>query len=198
MLKKTILISSALVLGLVASNASAITIDFEAFSTGTLSNVEVIDGVEFSVANPTSTSAIRIFNDNGPRTAYLLSCDFSDGQPCDQDLNVDFGAAVNNLSFDFLAEDLDDGFVSGTVAAYLGGGLVGSMNLISNGNVIPNLIDLSVLGFIDQLVISSAIDPAGLGYDNFSFNAVPVPAAAWLFGSGLLGLVGIARRKARV
>jgi hypothetical protein len=27
------------------------------------------------------------------------------------------------------------------------------------------------------------------------FSPVPVPAAAWLFGSGLLGLVGIARRK---
>jgi len=28
--------------------------------------------------------------------------------------------------------------------------------------------------------------------------AIPVPAAVWLFGSGLLGLVGIARRKALV
>ena len=27
-------------------------------------------------------------------------------------------------------------------------------------------------------------------------TVVPVPAAAWLFGSGLLGLVGLARRKA--
>jgi len=25
--------------------------------------------------------------------------------------------------------------------------------------------------------------------------AVPLPAAAWLFGSGLLGLIGVARRK---
>jgi hypothetical protein len=28
----------------------------------------------------------------------------------------------------------------------------------------------------------------------FSFSAVPVPAAAWLLGSGLLGLIGIRRR----
>jgi len=27
--------------------------------------------------------------------------------------------------------------------------------------------------------------------------AVPIPAAVWLFGSGLLGLIGVARRKAR-
>ena len=26
-------------------------------------------------------------------------------------------------------------------------------------------------------------------------SAVPIPAAAWLFGSGLLGLVGVSRRK---
>lgn len=32
-------------------------------------------------------------------------------------------------------------------------------------------------------------------FDNVNVNAVPVPAAAWLFGSGLLSLVGVARRK---
>lgn len=30
-----------------------------------------------------------------------------------------------------------------------------------------------------------------------TISSVPVPAAAWLFGSGLLGLVGVARRKAK-
>lgn len=30
---------------------------------------------------------------------------------------------------------------------------------------------------------------------NITANAVPVPAAVWLFGSGLLGLVGVARRR---
>ena len=29
-------------------------------------------------------------------------------------------------------------------------------------------------------------------------SSVPVPAAMWLFGSGLLGLMGVARRKHRV
>jgi hypothetical protein len=33
---------------------------------------------------------------------------------------------------------------------------------------------------------------------DFGFQAVPVPAAAWLFGSGLLGLLGMARRKRAV
>ncbi len=31
---------------------------------------------------------------------------------------------------------------------------------------------------------------------SLNISAVPVPAAVWLFGSGLLGLVGVARRKA--
>ena len=34
-----------------------------------------------------------------------------------------------------------------------------------------------------------------IAFDEFSITAVPVPAAVWLFGSGLIGLVGIARRK---
>lgn len=34
-----------------------------------------------------------------------------------------------------------------------------------------------------------------LFWDDVSLTAVPVPAAVWLFGSGLLGLVGVARRR---
>jgi hypothetical protein len=42
----------------------------------------------------------------------------------------------------------------------------------------------------------------GTGNSNFYINelnvsAVPVPAAVWLFGSGLIALIGLARRKAR-
>lgn len=42
-------------------------------------------------------------------------------------------------------------------------------------------------------------DILSVHYNSFAATpAVPVPAAVWLFGSGLLGLVGIARRKKKV
>lgn len=42
-----------------------------------------------------------------------------------------------------------------------------------------------------------SVGQSGWGVENVRMDVqvVPVPAAAWLFGSGLLGLVGIARRK---
>ena len=40
--------------------------------------------------------------------------------------------------------------------------------------------------------------PMTFGAGTVNISAVPVPAAAWLFGSGLIGLVGIARRKTQL
>ena len=37
--------------------------------------------------------------------------------------------------------------------------------------------------------------PDRLVYASWTVNPVPLPAAVWLFGSGLIGLVGLARRK---
>ena len=43
--------------------------------------------------------------------------------------------------------------------------------------------------------IGTEYQDSGVFYDNINFRPVPVPAALYLFGSGLLGLIGIARRK---
>ena len=56
---------------------------------------------------------------------------------------------------------------------------------------------------LDYLATVPAGDPSGFGNVDYTLHlegtvgAVPVPAAVWLFGSGLLGLVGVARRKSR-
>jgi hypothetical protein len=50
-------------------------------------------------------------------------------------------------------------------------------------------------GFGPYLSVARFQDTGPLQEDSDWVGAVPVPAAVWLFGSGLLGLVGIARRK---
>lgn len=44
-----------------------------------------------------------------------------------------------------------------------------------------------------KIVLLGVNSDSVIGYDNV--GVVPIPAAAWLFGSGLLGLIGVARRK---
>jgi hypothetical protein len=74
-----------------------------------------------------------------------------------------------------------------------------------------NLSDAALNGQIIQFgfnAVTTQYDNTGVYYDNICFDnaggcpgtpnpppAVPVPAAVWLFGSGLLGLVGVARRR---
>ncbi len=55
-----------------------------------------------------------------------------------------------------------------------------------------NTVSMSVASQYDTTTITSQG-----GWNVGNTNPVPVPAAGWLFGSGLLGLVGVARRKAR-
>jgi len=62
------------------------------------------------------------------------------------------------------------------------------------------VIDPTWVGETLQIGFTSTareFNPSGVFYDNLNVGAavVPVPAAVWLFGSGLLGLVGVARRR---
>lgn len=47
-----------------------------------------------------------------------------------------------------------------------------------------------------ELLTTSQISSSGSGH--WLVQAVPIPGAVWLFGSGLLGLIGIAKRKKSV
>ena len=56
-------------------------------------------------------------------------------------------------------------------------------------------VELTIDNDVMLSIISEDMAREDFRYASFTVSAVPVPAAVWLFGSGLLGLVGIARRK---
>jgi hypothetical protein len=107
--------------------------------------------------------------------------------------NEDDTIRLFNLDVDVagfqVAVDSEDSSDIGSASVLLNDDLVG---IISTENPFVSAVfaDPSVAQVI-QIVNT---DAALLNY-RFSATPVPVPAAVWLFGSGLLGLIGIARRK---
>jgi hypothetical protein len=69
-------------------------------------------------------------------------------------------------------------------------------DLLTGSGGAAAITDLSVsMGDIIALEFISPTSFATFNGVDLTITAVPVPTAIWLFGSGLLGLVGIARRK---
>jgi hypothetical protein len=71
---------------------------------------------------------------------------------------------------------------------------------VFSGVTLPTQFDLAAFNAGPTLNYGSLITDGGhvtkLSFTIDSITAVPVPAAAWLFGSGLLGLAAAARRRA--
>ena len=68
--------------------------------------------------------------------------------------------------------------------------LGGAMAALFPGNDGGAILQLSMIGSF-----TSDWTASGTGQDTFVQTVIPVPAAVWLFGSGLLGLAGVARRR---
>lgn len=78
-------------------------------------------------------------------------------------------------------------------------------------SIIGNIIDFPVITVVSgfafygitadgdinsgSVVMAPGSSSLNLAGSSINFTAVPVPAAAWLFGSGLIGLVAVARRR---
>lgn len=81
------------------------------------------------------------------------------------------------------------------------GGPSGSGTLVCTGGIDANACEAGESFTLDYSAVVPAGDPSGFGGVAYALHlqgtvaVVPVPAAVWLFGSGLLGLVGIARRR---
>jgi hypothetical protein len=130
--------------------------------------------------------------------AQLAMFDDSDQSYGGSSLAVQLGdqvGFVGGLS-DFVATNASNNPGSQTLT------LTGSDNFIlglSIDNGASWLADSSVVSAgINAYTVSFASGNNVIQVDVQVIPAIPVPAAVWLFGSGLLGLIGIARRKALV
>lgn len=112
-----------------------------------------------------------------------------------------FGGLQNGLGDDIVIHDCCSGslpdtnefadvFVSndGLAFTFLGSYGAGVNSFDLNG------IYASIVHFV-RIVNTSTLGSPDIDAFQGNYAAVPLPAATWLFGSGLLGLVGIARRK---
>jgi hypothetical protein len=116
-----------------------------------------------------------------------------------------------NVSFDWKGETTAGGVVFAQLFSELSGGGVSAATWLIQPPTFPSAdwqhfsqdvtLGSDVSGGITFELAAVCGADAGcvsnVFLDNLSIttSAVPVPAAAWLFGSGLLGLVGVARRK---
>jgi hypothetical protein len=103
-----------------------------------------------------------------------------------------FGASIRDFSM-----DIDTSSVSTKIQVYDG---LGSIILDSFSDTAAGFetISLSSMNGISGFSLSSTqlqqIE-GNAALDNVVVSTIPVPAAAWLFVSGLIGLIGVARRK---
>ena len=98
----------------------------------------------------------------------------------------DYSTGVN-IDLVMVWDVIDNG--DGTTSYYT----IDNAGFVRGGQVLPdgyNLLD----GVRGNSMADGPFPGANIFFD-FSVATVPIPAAVWLFGSGLLGLVGIARRK---
>lgn len=162
-------------------------------------------GWKFSVTAPTSIEALGVYDSNqdglaGPAQVALWLA--SGGAPLVQTMVPAGTDAALDGYFRFAPVNstiLTPG-VEYVVGAHLDSDLATAL-FAGNGTVDPrvSVIDVRYSSFGSGFGFPDRTDPgtdgaAFLG-GNIQLTAVPLPATAWLFGSGLVGLAGLARRR---
>ena len=217
---KLVVVTMALVLS-ANVKAALVSIDADDFAVGT--NIEnAWAGVTLSVfgredaevlstdsfdSNPflnrnMATTGTRIIGNTPALSSVIPS-----GQIWDEAtfglLRIDFDVATDFVSIDLIYGD--DGI--GNLSAYdVNGNLLNSVTGQGDGRgessaLCPPFCDLYTPASIQRnsadiaYILAGGVGAEPVYLDNMQYNVVPVPAAVWLFGSGLLGLVGFVRRK---
>lgn len=168
--------------------------------------------VQLTQSNPITTDGATILNLN------LVGTSFTDGDPSLPGIQSVDGAAFtiswNSTVLQYTGivvsdPNWDSPFIDDTSAA------AGTVDFVFLGRSAGffgsdfNIVDLSfnvigAAGSATDIIFADVFGGWSLGgvtvpvdyvAGQVAVTSVPVPAAAWLFGSGLIGLVGVARRR---
>jgi len=182
-------LAALLLLAVLPVRAAPVTIDFEE----PLSPIELAPG--FITLDSQGYSFDTAVNNLAQITADVSSQGiFAQGirastSPAGATINMtrtDNGAfAIHSLVADYLGQS--PAYFAGTL---WGGGAANLGSPIGTGDWL-NLVQLSYTTF----GTGAFFDPTAVRLDNITVSAVPIPAAAWLFASGLGALAWIRRRK---
>ncbi len=178
--------------------------------TYTLAGIDVSFGGYFAGGLGTPTLGVDLSLDPNAPVTFITDDGANPTSPVLSGTPVYNGPVAVLFSEDVAAVGLDGGYfdaIGGTTIAAFDrqGGLLGTITNSELGIEFFGLGDDSgdaVIAGIQFYITGD--EPAGYAIDNLTFatdlngynpNPVPVPAAVWLFGSGLLGLAGASRRK---
>ncbi|RLA03523.1 MAG: hypothetical protein DRQ45_02715 [Gammaproteobacteria bacterium] len=153
-----------------------------------LGSTATVDAIDHLIPLFSDTNTVPIYNQNGLLVAPSL-VDMFDGSGT-LSAPVQYDESGNLLSTNVWTGTGTTGTASGT--NYLGGGGGAGTQFVIFGNSWIYLSQTWVINAGGNFENSFSLYAVS---QEFTVDAVPVPAAVWLFGSGLLGLIGMARRK---
>lgn len=168
-------------------------------------------GGDFDLAGPFSSDNPLLSDNFAPGNVLIIQetndCNFTTGfcaEPDDEGsqaagrFEFTFNSAVtlNTLDFFDIEFNENNGHPDSEIHLFdMNGSEIFSGSFFvpnTNGDNKWNQLDFGNAAGVKRMVIEMKGSGA---IDNLAYTAIPVPAAIWLFGTGLLGLVGIAGRK---